>query len=81
MDIELGEAMTGEEVFRALRTMANYETVPMIACTAHALAGDRHRYLDAGFDGYLSKPFRRDELYRLLDDLLGTPHAGDAGTE
>ncbi|MBC7624388.1 MAG: response regulator [Aeromicrobium sp.] len=46
--------------------------VPIVAMTAHALAGDREYYLNAGLDDYISKPIRRDDLLALLKRCV--PH-------
>jgi CheY-like chemotaxis protein len=46
--------------------------VPIIALTAHAMAGDRERFLSNGMDRYISKPVRPDELFRTIEDLLQT---------
>lgn len=70
MDIELGEERSGVDVLYELRKLPGYETVPVIACTAHALMSDQRRYLDLGFDAYLSKPFRLEALQHLLESLL-----------
>jgi CheY-like chemotaxis protein len=43
--------------------------VPIIATTAHAMAGDRQRFLQSGMDAYLSKPIQAQELYGLIDQL------------
>ncbi len=54
--------------------------VPIVALTAHAVDGARERCLDADMDGYLSKPFRREELHRALGPWL-TEAAPEAAPE
>ncbi len=48
-------------------------TVPVIALTAHAMAGDRQRALDAGCNDYHTKPVELDNLLSLIENLLSTP--------
>ena len=48
-----------------------------MAVTAHAMVGDREKCLQAGMDAYLAKPLRRQLLFDLVDELLGSaPPAG-----
>ena len=64
--------MDGMETLRELKKLGAYinENTPMIALTANAVTGAKEMYLEAGFDGYLSKPIIVSELLALLDGLL-----------
>ena len=55
LDISLPE-MDGTEVLRWVREHDTLQDVPVIALTAHAMAGDREKYLAAGFNDYVTKP-------------------------
>lgn len=55
LDISLPE-MDGTEVLEWIRGQESLACLPVIALTAHAMAGDREKYLDLGFDEYLTKP-------------------------
>ncbi len=61
MDIQMPE-MSGEETTSLLRKKMKKDAPKIIAVTAYAMAGDREKYLLAGMDGYLSKPFKIEEL-------------------
>ncbi len=49
---------------------------PLVACTAHAMRGDRERALASGFDGYLAKPYRPAELLECVASFLGAAPGG-----
>lgn len=61
MDIQLPD-IDGSEALKRLRSDERTAGIPVLALTAQAMQGDRERFLDAGFDGYLSKPVDVDEL-------------------
>ncbi len=71
MDVQMPE-MDGIEVTAALRRREQKSAghLPIIAMTAHAMSGDEQRCRGAGMDGYISKPIRAEELYRIIDDLI-----------
>lgn len=71
LDINLGEKRTGVDVLQALRLIPGCEELPALACTAYALPGDRERFLDAGFQDYVSKPFVKAELLSALKRAVG----------
>ena len=70
MDIQMPE-MGGVEATDAIREKerATGGHIPIIALTAHAMKGDREKYLRAGMDGYVSKPIRRQELFDAIEQL------------
>jgi two-component system sensor histidine kinase/response regulator len=72
-DVQMPE-MDGIEATRVLRERETKTgtRLTVIGVTAHAMAGDRERCLQAGMDGYLSKPIRAKELDELLDRQLTT---------
>src|SRR5262245_16151084 len=55
MDIHL-PGMDGLSVVRAMKEEPRTSNVPILALTAHAMRGDKDRFLEAGCDGYISKP-------------------------
>jgi signal transduction histidine kinase/CheY-like chemotaxis protein len=71
MDIQMPE-MDGFEATSAIRVREKSQEgthVPILAMTAHAMAGDRERCLKAGMDGYVSKPINVQELTEALENL------------
>ncbi len=67
MDVQM-HGMDGYETTRRLRALENEKGFRhfIIGVTAHALAGDREKCLEAGMDDYMSKPINADVLARLL---------------
>jgi CheY-like chemotaxis protein len=73
MDIQMPE-MDGIEATRLIRSdprFIPYAQVPIIALTAHAMAGDKEKFLSRGMDAYLSKPFDHLRLRELLHRFFG----------
>ncbi|HEX6640012.1 MAG TPA: response regulator [Thermoanaerobaculia bacterium] len=55
LDISL-PGMDGNEILAQIRADDSLRSLPVIALTAHAMTGDREKYLAAGFDEYVTKP-------------------------
>ncbi len=68
--------LDGWGVLRALRAEGTTRALPLVAVTAFASEQDRRRALEAGFDAYLSKPFRAKDLLDLVRNLLDA-HYGE----
>jgi len=61
LDISLPE-MDGTEVLAWIRQQPQFLELPVIALTAHAMAGDREKYLAAGFNEYVTKPILDEDV-------------------
>ncbi len=70
MDMSLPE-IDGWEATRQLRAAAETRTVPIIGLTAHAMAGDREKALEAGCNDYDTKPVELPRLLGKIETLLG----------
>jgi len=71
LDVQMPE-LDGFEVAAAVRAgeEGTGRRLPLVAVTAHAMQGDRERCLDAGMDGYVSKPIQMDQLTQVMADVL-----------
>ncbi len=75
MDINL-PVLDGREATRRIRATPDLEVVPIIALTAHAMAGDREKALEAGCDDYHTKPVDLPKLLAQMEALLKQEEAG-----
>jgi TMAO reductase system sensor TorS len=82
MDIQM-PVMGGDAAAAAIRRQEKTtgEHVPIIAMTAHALKGDREKYLACGMDGYISKPINRDALLDAIGEVLSPSDVPPACSE
>jgi signal transduction histidine kinase/DNA-binding response OmpR family regulator len=83
MDLQMPE-MGGFEAVSLLRRRERAEgrrRMPVLALTAHAMKGDRERCLEAGMDGYVSKPVRAADLFAAIDAVLGCNGSAEACEE
>jgi CheY-like chemotaxis protein len=82
MDLQMPE-MSGLEATQAIRGRERSGTtrLPIVALTAHAMQGDRERCVEAGMDGYLSKPIDVDELIATVERFGATRADGTPPAE
>jgi len=74
LDVSL-PGMDGLEVLSHLRSDAHFQALPVIALTAHAMHGDRERFLKAGFNDYVAKPIVDETiLLAAIDRLIPQAH-------
>jgi signal transduction histidine kinase/DNA-binding response OmpR family regulator len=81
MDVQM-PVLDGLETTRAIRRNPSWNHLPIIAMTAHAMIGDRERCLQAGMNGYISKPVQQAGLIAAIEQFLASgtgvpsvPHA------
>jgi signal transduction histidine kinase/HAMP domain-containing protein/CheY-like chemotaxis protein len=73
MDIMMPE-MDGYETMRAIRQIAEFKSLPIIAVTAKAMKGDRAKCIEAGASDYITKPVDLDQLFSVLRVWLVRSH-------
>ncbi len=71
MDLSLPD-VDGWEATRRIKGQAATASIPVIALTAHAMAGDRERALESGADDYDTKPVEFPRLLQKIESFLGT---------
>jgi signal transduction histidine kinase len=69
MDVQM-PVLDGLEATRLIRKEARWNALPIIAMTAHAMNGDKERCLEAGMNGYISKPVHPSLLLSTVDEFL-----------
>ena len=73
MDVQL-PGISGLEATKILKQKSRLEGVPIIALTAHAMKGDKKKALDAGCDGYITKPIDTRKFRNKIKKCLNGEH-------
>jgi len=74
MDVQM-PVLDGVDATRSIRSDPDFAAkadIPIVALTAYAMTGDREKFLSAGMDAYLAKPFEMDDLRAVLASVDGT---------
>jgi len=72
LDISL-PLMDGVEVLKNIRKHELLRDLPVVALTAHAMSGDREKYLSYGFDNYIAKPIWDEQmLFKVIEEHLNS---------
>ena len=82
MDVQMPEmdGMAATAAIRESEKKSGRMRLPIFAMTAHAMKGDRERCLEAGMDGYITKPVRFSDIEQTLSDVAHTPVATATAT-
>ncbi len=78
MDLQM-PILDGVEATRQIRKLRVHHDIPIVALTASAMRGDREASLDAGMNGYVTKPVNRLDLYQALLQILAPSPATEVG--
>ena len=80
LDIRMPE-LDGLQVLQQLREDARFDALKTVAISASVLDHQRQEFLDAGFDAFIAKPFRFEDLCRCLYEVLGAEFEWEVGVE
>ncbi|MDP4094387.1 MAG: PAS domain S-box protein [Bacillota bacterium] len=81
MDIQMPEMDGIETTFRIReKELSTGKHIPIVALTAHALKGDKEKFLSVGMDGYLPKPFQIDDFLNTIDTVTDKAKRTDINT-
>jgi PAS domain S-box-containing protein len=72
MDINLGRGIDGIQATREIKKINGYEKTPVVALTAYVQNGDEEEFISSGCTHYLGKPFSKDELLSVINDIAKT---------
>ncbi len=78
MDVQM-PVLDGLETTRLIRNNPRWQTLPIVAMTAHAMTGDKENCLEAGMNDYVSKPVSPEHLLRVVDEYLVEKTVRSAG--
>ncbi|MBI9009650.1 MAG: PAS domain S-box protein [Tenericutes bacterium] len=70
MDINLKGEYNGLDALKIIKSMSDYQDIPVVASTAYVLPGDREKFINFGFCDFISKPVMRDNIVETLDKLF-----------
>lgn len=71
MDINLGEdSIDGIKLMKAIRQQEPYKSVPVFAITSYAMVEDQANFLAEGFDDFLPKPVKKNDLYSAIEHAM-----------
>jgi CheY-like chemotaxis protein len=67
MDVQMPE-LDGLKATEMIRKKG-FDTIPIVAMTAHAMTGDREKCLNAGMDDYMTKPIKKEKVFEIIENL------------
>ncbi len=76
IDIHLGHGGSGISALSKLRELESYKNTPVIAVSGYGTSGDRQKFIEAGFDDFISKPYTKNHLLSTIQSHLSDLQTG-----
>ena len=74
LDINLGKGLSGLDLVKRIKKMQGHRNVPIIAVTAYALREDEKKIMASGCTHYITKPFTKTSLLKLINKAISEAH-------